>query len=72
MLTINVKNTDLSEEKENSLITSSNFVKNLENLKNQIANNITILSLNVDIFNDLLKVQKKERQVVAFHHENMT
>ena len=31
--TINVKSTDLSEEKENSLITSSDFVENLEDLE---------------------------------------
>ena len=31
--TINVKSTDLSEEKENSLTTSSDFVENLEDLE---------------------------------------
>ncbi len=29
--TVNIRNTDLSEERENSLIISNNFVKNLEN-----------------------------------------
>ena len=69
---INVRSTDLPGEGEDSLATSSDFVENLEDLEDQIANNITILSLNVDILNDLLKVQREQRQVVALHHENTT
>ena len=71
MSTINVKNTDLSEERENLLATLSDFIKNLEDLEDQIANNIIIFSLNVNILNDLLKVQREERQVVTLHHENI-
>ena len=33
ILIINVRSTDFSEEKENSLATSNNFIKNLENLE---------------------------------------